>query len=220
MNFPINNTTLNQEVSTDESFASSIQGEEIFSNFEITDALEKHSVDPDECESAIRVSTAFKTGLLGDGCGVWLNPLAYVCHGAFLMACGEVHRGEEDPQFEYVDWKDIPGQFITANSVSPDLWLQLSDWQQLDDEERARAEIYWEDFSTTTPVGLIEEKFVGCFDNERDLGWHLFEMLGYFDCVPEKLHCYFDCESYANDERLNGSLSWCYHKFQLWVFWS
>jgi antirestriction protein len=214
-----NTLTSNEEESAADSLVSSIEGEAIDFHPEIAEAMEAHAIDPDGCESAIRVSTVFKASAFGNDCGVWLDPLAYSSYGAFIEACREVHFGEVDPQFAFVDWKGIPPQFITASSVDSVLWLHLSDWQQLGDDGRALSELYWANFSTSVLIEKIEERFVGCFDRERDVGWHLLELNGYLEETPEELHSYLDCASYANDKRLNGEFSWIHHGSRLYVFW-
>lgn len=222
MIFSINTATLNQEVSTDDSFALSIEGKVIPLNsecFDNSDAMEEHSVEPDECEFAIRVTTAIESGLKGSNCGVWLDPSAYCSHDDFMGACAAVHGAEEEPQFKFLDCKGVPQHFMTLTGVDCELWHHMAVWEDLGDAVRAIVPMYWQYNGCTTSIEEIRDTYLGSFERASKLGWHLLEESGQLDQVSENLRSYIDCESYANDARMGGDLWWFQHESELHVFW-
>lgn len=223
MTFSIHASTVNQEVNTDDSFALSILGKEIpldVEYFDNTDAMEEHSVNPDECEFAIRVTTFIESSVKGGDCGVWIDPSAYHSHDAFMEACGAVHGAEEEPQFRFVACKGVPQHFVTLLSVDCELWHHMAVWEDLDEALRAILPLYWEYNSSADSIETIRDAYLGSFERVSALGWHLLEESGQLDQVPENLRRYLDCESYANDVRLDGGLWWFRHGSDLHVFWT
>ena len=223
MTFSINTSTSNQEVSTDHSFALSILGKEIpldVEYFDNTDAMAEHSVNPDECQFAIRVTTFIESSVKGGDCGVWVDPSAYHSHDAFMEACGAVHGTAEEQQFIFVDCKGVPQHFVTLTSVDCELWHHMAVWDDLDDAMRAIPPLYWQYNGCTTSIEEIRDTYLGSFERVSELGLHLLDESGQLDQVPENLRSYIDCESYANDARLGGDLWWFQHGAELHVFWS
>jgi antirestriction protein len=221
MTFSINTSTVNQEVSTDDSFALSILDKEIpldVEYFDNTEALEEHSVNPEECEFAIRVTTAIESGLKGGDCGVWIDPFAYHSCDDFLEACGAVHGAEHEPEFKFVDRKGVPQHFMTLTSVDRELWHHMAVWEDLDNSMRAILPLYWEYNGTTDSIENVQDAYIGSFMHESELGWYLLEESGQLDQIPENLRAYIDFKSYACDVRLDGGLYWFDHGPELHAF--
>lgn len=224
MSFSINTSTLNQEMSTDDIFASGILGKEILLDveyFDNADAVEEHSVNPDECDFAIRVAPAIESYLMGSNCGVWIDPSSYNTRNDFMEACAAVLGAEEKPQFEFVASKGVPKHFMTVTSVDCDLWPHMAAWNDLDDAMRGVVTLYWEyqyDGSTTS-IEKIRDAYIGSFNGAGELGLHLLYESGQLDHVPENLRPYFDFESYAGDAMLGGDLWWIQCGTELHAFW-
>lgn len=217
----INTSTLNQEVSTDDDFALSLVGKDIpldVKYFDNTAAIEEHSVNPDDCDFAIRVTTFIESSVMGDDCGVWIDPSAYGSHADFMEACVAVYGAEEGPQFKFVDCKGVPQHFVTLTSVDCELWHHMAVWDDLDDAMRAIPPLYWQYNGCTTPIEKIRDTYLGRFEGVGELGLYLLEEFGHLSKVPEYLHWLLNFEDYANEARLGGDLWWFRHGSALHVF--
>jgi len=134
--------------------------------------------------------------------GEWLNLDDYSDSDEFYEACKELHSDEEDPEYMFQDWENIPTAFIGESHISDQFWCYL-EWCNDEGEERAEAlRIFaenrghdltdFEDFKTDF------ENAYYCYQDghnpEEDFAYdHANETME----IPARISHWFDYESYA-----------------------
>ena len=77
--------------------------------------------------------------------GKWLDLEDYADKDDFMEACAELHNDEEDPEFMFQDWEDIPDSLIGESWINEDLW----EWLDMDDDDKEILDAYLSNFGTT-----------------------------------------------------------------------
>lgn len=72
----------------------------------------------DLTEASIYVGTYSKYNE-GSIFGEWLNLSDYADIDEFNEACRELHKDEDDPEFMFQDWENIPKGLISESYLSP-----------------------------------------------------------------------------------------------------
>jgi antirestriction protein len=177
--------------------------------------MNQAEIAPDETEkreSRVYVGTYGKYNN-GSIRGAWLNLAHYAGKEAFLSACLELHKDENDPELMYQDWENIPDGMISESGVEDDLW----DWLALDDEDKELLAVYRKDVDQTGTLEQARDAFMGMFDSEEDWAEDYLSETGLIKDVPESLRNYIDYERYARDAGFNG-MNFVQHDGKTWVF--
>lgn len=148
--------------------------------------------------------------------GEWieLEDFAGLCTGGddFWAMCAEIHSDEDDPEFIFQDWENIPDGLISESSIDDGLW----EWLRLDDDQREIVSIYREHIDKSESIDRILERYRGEFSSKGDYAEQFMD-----DCyeIPDHLASYIDYEKFANDCELGGDVTFvetshcCVHVF-------
>lgn len=148
--------------------------------------------------------------------GKWMNLADYDSKEEFLEACAELHKDEEDPEFMFQDWENIPDGMIGESWIDERIWGLIE--SDIDDDV---LEAYIgcfglpdNKYDADDIAKEIRDKYVGYFDSDYDFGYAIAHDWGAID-IPESCEPYFDYESFGRDcgydySQFNG------HYFQEW----
>jgi antirestriction protein len=146
--------------------------------------------------------------------GAWLNLEDYADRDAFLEACAELHKDEDDPEFMFQDYEGFPKSLYSESSVSYELW----DWLDLDEDDRELLAVYQDNVDSDGDISQARDAFMGKADTKADWAAQWLEDTGGLEDVPEHLKNYIDYESYARDAELGGDVTFVRHDGELWIF--
>ncbi len=135
--------------------------------------------------------------------GEWLQLSDHNSREEFYNACRELHNDEEDPEFMFQDYENIPDGLISESWMSPKLFEVIQELENMSSEIQ-QAFLIWcsnnhSNFSDKEITDLItefENDFIGEYDSEEDFARELIENRS--DLNDFALQ-YFDYESYARD---------------------
>lgn len=151
----------------------------------------------------------------GSIAGAWLNLEDYSDRDAFLEACAELHKDEEDPELMFQDFEGFPRSYYSESSAPPD---ELWDWIDLDDRERDMVAAYRDGINESASVDDIRDAFSGTFDSEANWAENFLDETGGLEGVPEHLKNYIDFAAYGRDARLGGDMDFVRFKGDLYAF--
>ncbi|MEQ3219786.1 antirestriction protein ArdA [Butyricimonas virosa] len=135
--------------------------------------------------------------------GEWLELSEYSDKEEFLEACGDLHSDEEDPEFMFQDWENIPNALIGESWLS-EKFFELRD--KIEDMEESESEAFmaWLDYHVNNInkedlddlVTKFSDDYCGQYASEEDFAVELVD-----DCytLPEFAKTYFDYEKFARD---------------------
>jgi antirestriction protein len=142
--------------------------------------------------------------------GEWLEPAQYVDLNDFLAACAELHEDEDQPEFMFQDYENIPKGLISECSISADLWVfieQTQDW----DEDRMKAfqeflEAGYGERLIESDLENFDNAYQGKYDSEEAFADNFAEEHGLYtslDKIGINRH-YFDLAAYTYDLFIDG----------------
>lgn len=134
--------------------------------------------------------------------GEWLDLEDYADKDEFYKACKELHDDEDDPEFMFQDWEDIPDGMVSESHVDEKCWELIEAYDEFDE---GVVKAYCACFGEWDRKDF-QDRFHGEFNSWEDMAAELLEETGALDQVPENLRYYFDYEKYANDMRLGGDM--------------
>lgn len=132
--------------------------------------------------------------------GAWLDLEDYIDRAGFYEACKELHDDEDDPEYHFQDWEDIPATFIGESHIDEEFW----DYMNYPADEDAKA-AYCACFGEWD-ADLFNDRYRGEFRSWKDMAESFVDEMGYLSDVPDHLQYYFDYEKYARDMRLGGDM--------------
>jgi|ERR1051325_1372374 antirestriction protein len=147
--------------------------------------------------------------------GDWLDLSDYSDKDEFYEACKELHKDEEDPEFMFQDFENIPKGFIGSSNISDEIFEIVSRLDEVANEEALS--VFIESSSYSEGSDIIEQfndNFIGEFDDDIAFAWNILENDGISDSIPQHLQCYFDCEKYASDLLISDYWSDCGYYFR------
>src|SRR5262245_10389407 len=100
--------------------------------------------------------------------GAWLDLEDYSDRDAFLEACRELHKDEQDPEFMFQGFEGFPRGFYNESSAPPD---ELWDWLKLDKDEQELLAVYQEHIGSDGDIDTARDAFMGKRNCKR-----MFEM--------------------------------------------
>lgn len=152
-------------------------------------------------EAAIYVGT-YKKYNEGSLFGKWLKLSDYVDLKEFFEACRLLHSDEEDPEFMFQDYENIPEELIGECWICDTLFEVIEALQELDDVQDPF--LVWchymshnlanDDFENLKE--LFYEEYQGAFNDEEEFAKQLIEQC--YD-LTDFMKCYFDYKAFAKD---------------------
>ncbi|RKT01761.1 antirestriction protein ArdA [Chryseobacterium defluvii] len=135
--------------------------------------------------------------------GKWLNLSDYTDKEEFYKACTELHSDENDPEFMFQDYENIPKGLIDESWLSENVFEVLQALSDLSGNDQ-EAFLIWcnnghADLSNGDIYDLIsdfENAYVAHYDSEEDFAR---ELIGERDDLNDFAKQYFDYEAYARD---------------------
>ena len=135
--------------------------------------------------------------------GKWLDLFDYWDKDEFMEACRELHKDEQDPEFMFQDYENIPEALITECWLS-DKFFELRDAIEKLSETEQEAFFVWcdhhnSDISEEEADDLIssfEYEYQGEYKDEEDYAYEIVEVC--YD-LPEFAKTYFDYSAFARD---------------------
>lgn len=136
--------------------------------------------------------------------GKWLDLSDYSDKEEFYGACKELHKDEDDPEFMFQDWENIPYYLIGESWISPNFFGLREAMENLSDTEK---EAFWA-WLDNSQYGIekqdcddLVEKFNndyrGEYDSEEAFAEEYVDEC--CDNIPDWIRPYFDYASFARD---------------------
>ena len=135
--------------------------------------------------------------------GEWLDLSDYSDKEEFYDACRELHKDEEDAEFMFQDWENVPENLIGESWLSENFFALRDAVEDLGATEQ-EAFFVWcnyksRDFSNEDADDLVRDfqnAFLGEYEDEEDFAYEYVE-----ECyeLPEFAKTYFDYEKFARD---------------------
>ncbi len=132
----------------------------------------------------------------GSLAGKWVDLTDFTDKEDFLAYCAELHKDEEDPQFMFQDYEDIPSAFISESWVSEMLWEMPDDINI--DALAAFMYNYGMDADDFELFDKFQESYQGEWDSFELYAEQWFDDVYLYD-VPEHIRYYIDYEKFARD---------------------
>ena len=130
--------------------------------------------------------------------GAWLDLSDYADKEEFYEACRELHKDEEDAEFMFQDYENIPENLISESWISGNFFTLRDAVEDLGDTEQ-EAFFVWcnyknHDLSEEDADDLVRhfwDEYQGQYDDEEDFAYQIVE-----ECynLPEFAKTYFDYE--------------------------
>lgn len=158
-------------------------------------------------EAAIYVGTYNKYNC-GSIEGKWMNLSDYSDKEEFLEACGDLHSDEEDPEFMFQDWENIPEAFIGESWLS-EKFFEVRDKMDEMDETKQEAFSAWLDYYSfdiakkdiDDLVRNFQDQYFGEYDSEENFAEECVKTM---EDLSDFAKQYFDYEAYARDLFMDG----------------
>ena len=135
--------------------------------------------------------------------GRWIDLSDFTSLEEFYEACADLHMDEEDPEYMFQDYENIPDGLIGESWISKNYFEFQDVINNLCGVEQEAFYCWCEngnhDLSTKDPSDLIssfESDYIGEYDSEEDFAREYVE--NYHD-LSEFALMYFDYEAYAKD---------------------
>ena len=135
--------------------------------------------------------------------GAWLDLSDYSDKEEFYEACRELHKDEEDAEYMFQDWENVPEGLIDESWISENFFALRDAVEDLSDTEQ-EAFFVWcnyksHDLGEEDADDLVRDfrdEYQGEYDDEEDFAYEIVE-----ECydLPEFAKTYFDYKQFARD---------------------
>jgi len=138
--------------------------------------------------------------------GKWIDLLDYSNKEDFYTYCAELHNDEEEPEFMFQDYENIPESLIGESWLSDNIFEYFELLEKIDNEDAFLAFIsnYGYDLNSED-ISSLEDKFTdsfqGEFRSEEDFAYDIAEQTLE---IPDNISSYFDYEKFARDLFMDG----------------
>jgi Antirestriction protein len=135
--------------------------------------------------------------------GKWLDLSDYSDKEEFYDACRQLHSDEQDAEYMFQDYENIPDGLINESWISDNLFEVIEAVSELGDDEQEAFYLWLDNGSryidTDDISGLINsfrDDYQGAYNDEEDFAYQIVE-----DCydLPDFAKTYFDYEKFARD---------------------
>jgi antirestriction protein len=139
----------------------------------------------------------------GSLAGAWLELKDYADIDGFYEACAALHQDEEDPEYMFQDYENIPRDLVSESWISDKIFEVLKALEGLNENETEAFSIWCNnghyDLSNDDPDDLIRsfrDEYRGQYRSEEDFATEYVA-----DCydLPDFVAPYFDYEKYAHE---------------------
>jgi antirestriction protein len=127
--------------------------------------------------------------------GAWIDLEDYSDLEDFFSACRELHSDEQDPEFMFQDFENIPDGMITESSLNPEIF----EWLQMSDNDKELIEVYKGYIDQSGCLADAERYFVGKSSSSGDFMAEYWEESGALKNVPQELVYHIDWDAVARD---------------------
>ena len=135
--------------------------------------------------------------------GKWLDLSDYSDKDAFLEACRELHKDEQDPEYMFQDYENVPESLISESWLS-EKFFEVRDAIEKLSETQQEAFFVWCDHHNSDIseedaddlVSSFEDDYQGEYKDEEDYACEIVEQC--YD-LPEFAKTYFDYSAFARD---------------------
>ncbi|MDL2255320.1 antirestriction protein ArdA [Parabacteroides sp. OttesenSCG-928-K15] len=135
--------------------------------------------------------------------GKWLDLSDYSDKEVFYEDCSSLHSDEEDPEYMFQDYENIPSTLISESWISDNIFEVIEAVSELNESD-AEAFTLWLDngnhnIDTDDISDLIDsfrDDYQGAYKDEEDYAYEIVEQC--YD-LPEFAKTYFDYEKFARD---------------------
>lgn len=135
--------------------------------------------------------------------GAWLDLSDYADKEEFYEACRELHKDEEDAEFMFQDYENIPENLISESWISGNFFTLRDAVENLNETEQEAFFVWCNykgyDLGEKDADDLVRDfwdEYQGQYDDEEDFAYQIVE-----ECydLPEFAKTYFDYEKFARD---------------------
>lgn len=145
--------------------------------------------------------------------GEWMNLADYKSKEEFLDACKDLHSDEDEPEFMYQDYGNIPEGMINESYIDPRIFGIIQSAKEMSETELEAFFVFLDmnfvDYSYIKDgedlVELFRDKYIGQFDSEEAFATYMAQ-----EKWPEEFQTefgqYFNYEAYARTLLTSGYL--------------
>ena len=135
--------------------------------------------------------------------GAWLALSDYADKEDFYEACRELHKDEEDAEFMFQDWENVPEGLISESYISEKFFDLRDELDNLTDTEK---DAFWTwvnyivyniaDNDVKDLVNEFKDSYVGEYEDEEAFSFQIVE-----ECydLPGFAKTYFDYKKFSRD---------------------
>lgn len=147
----------------------------------------------------------------GSLAGAWMELADYKSKDEFMEACKELHSDEEEPEFMYQDYSNIPDGMINESYIDPLLFGIIQSAKDMSETELEAFFVFLDmnfvDYSYIKDgedlVELFRDKYIGQFDSEEEFATYMAEM-EWAEELQTEFGQYFDYEAYSRTLLTSG----------------
>ena len=140
----------------------------------------------------------------------------------FIKACADLHKDENDPEYMFQSYENIPQSMCNESFISSYFWQVVNATKEMT-EETLEAFNIWVNLKEYNIEDYIEkgydigERFSdswrGKFETITHYAVEILEEQGYFDCISnedirKEIFEYFDHEKYGNNLIINDYIDY------------
>lgn len=139
--------------------------------------------------------------------GKWMHLEDYEDGEAFLTACAELHKDEDDPEFMFQDYEYLPRELYGESLGTSDL-DRIYEWLALDEDDREIVADYWDNVDSSVDPDTARDCYEGNIEdhkgddhfmsNDVAYGWYVIES-GLMGDIPDHLVNYIDVEAVGRE---------------------
>ncbi|UIR57800.1 antirestriction protein ArdA [Sphingobacterium sp. SRCM116780] len=135
--------------------------------------------------------------------GEWLKLSDYADKDDFYRGCRELHKDEEDPEFMFQDYENVPDGLIRESWISDNAFYVLEALQDMNESQR-EAFLIWSnnghhslaDKDIGDLISDFDCEFIGLYKSEEDFAT---ELIANREDLTDFARQYLDYEAYARD---------------------
>ena len=120
--------------------------------------------------------------------GAWLDLSDYSDKEEFYEACRELHKDEEDAEYMFQDWENVPECLIGESWISENFFTLRDAVEDLGDTEQEE--------DADDLIKAFQDEYIGQYDDEEDFATQIVA-----ECyeLPDFAETYFDYQRFARD---------------------
>lgn len=139
----------------------------------------------------------------GSLAGKWVKLSDFSYLEDFMEHCAEIHKDEEEPEYMFQDWEEIPDCLIGEEHLDEDFFELRDELDRLTDTQQDAFWIWMNGDNNSLTRGVyrlvrdFQSDYIGCYDSKEEFAKEILEERE--EELSEFARQYFDYEKYAND---------------------